>query len=318
MRVITRRLRLKSTNKNRLVRTTPIIFDHNNSTVYIAPNEGSAGHYNIYDYMTGKGINYPETESHGYYYPRADTFHWYDNNFYQAPEPALENGIRTTIKALTHDFRDSYASKVARRLRLKSTNGEVPTSTTPVVFDPATNTIYIAPNEGEAAHSRIYEYLTDKGIPFPEKEAHGYYYPTNDGFYWYGANYGYFQPDTALENGIRTTIKALAMPPVPKRNFKINIMESEREAGWYQRPIIWDVDTDEVWLGPNDGSHWMIYARMDDQGTAYPEHEAHGYYYRDPNRKPPRGFYWYDHFYIPTPEEEVLLRQTIKAADPTA
>lgn len=105
------RIGFYATNKDTPRTQTPIIFRHDTKNLYVAPNAGYAGHYNIYDKMMEMDHDIEGPESHGYFFPSSSTpsrFEWY--NSYTVPSPELENGIRSTLRAMYPEAH--YAAEV--------------------------------------------------------------------------------------------------------------------------------------------------------------------------------------------------------------
>lgn len=108
MKKLARRIKLYSKTPFKPTRNmSPIIFDQDKGNLFIYPDGGHAEHYQLYDLMEEKGLEWPDHEYHGYYYPLGNSglqhpnFQWYDS--FGAPDDVLEGGILTAIKTLTGD-----------------------------------------------------------------------------------------------------------------------------------------------------------------------------------------------------------------------
>jgi hypothetical protein len=52
------------------------------------------------------------------------------------------------------------------------------TDLSPLIFNYDNQTLYFAPARGYAGHGKIYNYLANTGIRYPNKEVHGYWDPS--------------------------------------------------------------------------------------------------------------------------------------------
>jgi hypothetical protein len=112
------KIKIYSTTPYKPESMSPVIFDRDKANLWINPNGGSARHWQIYETMSDKGLDYPESEFHGYYYPNGDNydarydtgsgantdyFRWYPHH--GLPTQVESGQILTALQVLTQDWK---------------------------------------------------------------------------------------------------------------------------------------------------------------------------------------------------------------------
>lgn len=216
--------------------------------------------------------------------------------------------------------------KYAARIAFYNINKQIPTSQTPIVYDIPGQRVIYAPNAGFAKHYQIFDWMDDKGwdAPPPSEQMHGYYFPDQAGrFEWYGTPYQ--RPNLNLEEAIRSGIvkstpqpKPVPMPRLCSFKWATAGGDPNPDDQNSQRPVIYWVNQDTVYLGRPNGAHYQIYEELEDDGfdkTAEGEQEeVHGYF----NYRGTHDLYWYEagaYGYEvnrqPIGDEEIRIKATI-------
>lgn len=213
----------------------------------------------------------------------------------------------------------------AARISFYNIFKKIPTDQTPIIYDIPHQAVMYASNGGYAGHSKIYDWMEDKGwdMARDSDEAHGYYYPQNRSFEWYGPPY--YQPNSNLEqaflSGIDKSMPEQKTAPMPSLANLKWAPAGERSDPTNQdstRPVIYWVNKDTVYLGRPGGWHTEVYDVMEDEDDwddMPPNEEIHGYFNWNPGR---HDLYWYEpgqyDYQVnrkPTPEEEQRIKATI-------
>lgn len=183
---------------------------------YQGPGPGpTKAHYYVYD--KEMGLDYEDSTAAWGIMLDNKVMYW--NKGKELSNEEIEQAVgHPLIEYPSYEVQQMHDGKVARRIKLVTTNPYKPIRTSPIIFNRDTGTLYLGPNEGEAGHYKLYDKMTELEHEYPEREFHGYYNwrGTPGRYYWYD-NSAYNKPNDVEQQQIDTAINALTadkgMPP---------------------------------------------------------------------------------------------------------